>query len=74
MTYSAGQYATADEIPDAVSQAILLLAARRFHRVEPGVQSVRNLSDGTEYSPHPSNYIMPTECIELLSTFVRRAA
>ena len=72
VTYSAGQFTTADEIPDSVTQAILLLAARRFHRVEPGVQSVRNLSTGTAYIPNPTNAIMPAECIELLTPFVRR--
>ncbi len=46
---------------------------QKFYELGAGVQSVRNLSTGTAYIPNPSNSIMPTECIELLSPFVRRS-
>lgn len=72
LTYTAGQFKTENQIPGSIQLAILMLAARRYQRPEPGIQAMRTLSQSTSYIPNPSNQLMPHEVVELLHPHVRR--
>ena len=72
LTYSAGKFQSPNQVPADLQLAIMMLAARRYQRPEPGIQSSRTLSEGTAYLPNPSNSILPPEVIELVAPHVAR--